>query len=86
MWSMIFFFLGTVQLRVTGASPEQCLRRLDGLAQLHQQLCKPDERPGECILRVRRLRRFAAHTRIAHAGTAIGRLLALETEHLLVHW
>lgn len=42
MWSMIFFFLGTVQLRVTGASPEQCLRRLADQRIAFRFLGKPD--------------------------------------------
>ena len=42
MWGMICFFLGTVQLRVTGASPEQCLRRLANQRIAFRFLGKPD--------------------------------------------
>ena len=42
MWSVICFFLGTVQLRVTGASPEQCLRRLADQRIAFRFLGKPD--------------------------------------------
>lgn len=42
MWGVICFFLGTVQLRVTGASPEQCLRRLTSQRIAFRFLGKPD--------------------------------------------
>ena len=42
MWGVICFFLGTVQLRVTGASPEQCLRRLTSRRIAFRFLGKPD--------------------------------------------
>ena len=42
MWGVICFFLGTVQLRVTGASPEQCLRRLTNQRIAFRFLGKPD--------------------------------------------
>ena len=47
MWSVICFFLGTVQLRVTGASPEQCLRRLTSQRIVFRFLGKPDEFSAE---------------------------------------
>ena len=42
MWGVICFFLGTVQLRVTGASPEQCLQRLTSQRIAFRFLGKPD--------------------------------------------
>ena len=42
MWGVICFFLGTARLRVTGASPEQCLRRLTGQRIAFRFLGKPD--------------------------------------------
>ena len=64
---------------------QQCLRRLDGLADVQQQGGKADESTGQPVLRVRRLSRFAADARSARAADAVGCLLTLITKHLLVH-
>ena len=48
-------------------------------------LCKPDERTGQLVLKICRIGAFAANAGLSRAGRAARGLLALKTEHFVVH-